>query len=79
MARYVYREVNGNIQPRLVSARVPHKGTPREATLGFNEGILDSYRQVEEKGGPWMSSYSKSLTKQVHERAAAEDRAHQHK
>lgn len=76
MARYVYREVNGNIQPCLVSARVPHKGTPREATMGFNEGILDTYRQLEEKGGPWTSSYSKTLTKQVHERAAAEDLAH---
>lgn len=76
MPRYVYvSDANGNPQPRLVSARRPHKGTPPEATMGFQETVLDVYRQVEAKGGYWPSQYSKSLTKNVHERAAARDAA----
>ena len=74
MARYVYvPDENGNPKPHLASARRPLKGTPPEATMGFQETILNAYKEVESKGGYWPSSFSKSLTKRAHETAAVLD------
>lgn len=72
MPRYVYREINGTINPVEVSG-VPLRGVPPEATMGFHEQVLKAYAEVEADGqyrGPWP----KGFVKRVHEEALERQR-----
>lgn len=64
MPKWVYR--NGKAE--LVSERLPLRGTPVEATMGFHETVLNAYRQVE-ADGKWQGPYPKGFVKRLHETA----------
>lgn len=68
MARFVYRERNGQVQSVLVP-KIPLRG--EDAELGFHERVLKAYYQLECNGERLQGPYPKSMIKRVHQEAIA--------